>query len=147
MQVLQRMRAIIAVILAVSMAIFPIAMPQAAAMTGGHHRAAATAHDHHHDASSATVSHNDHGNFGASRDCVNDRVGESHHGASCQQHAETNGSGDASCCGTIACHAFQLTASPAVCMPVAVSSPLAVPGEEQVTGDFYGRIDRPPRTV
>jgi hypothetical protein len=145
MQVLQRMRVIIAVILAISMAIFPIAMPQTAAMTGGHHgAAAATAHDHDHDASSAT--HHDH-DLDALLDCVNDRVGDSHHGASCHQQAGVDGSGDAFCCGSIACHAFQLTASPTVYVPLAVSSGLALSGEEQVTGDFFGRIDRPPRTV
>jgi hypothetical protein len=148
MKGLQRMRAIIAVILAVSLAIFPIAMPQAAVMAGGHHGAAtATVHDHHHhDASSATVTHHDHGNVHASFDCMNDHVSDRHHGASCH-HAETDSSSDAFCCGNIACHAFQLTASPIVYVPSRSSSGPVVSGEEQIPGDFVGRIDRPPRTI
>ena len=127
-------RAIIAVLLAVSMAMFPISMPQAAAMKAGHHGAQA-AHPHVHDHGSARACHDgDAGLIGSDR-------------SACHEHPDADAKGDTLCCGSIVCHVFQVSVAPGLYTPIARSISLAIAVEEQVPSAFLGRIERPPRTV
>ena len=124
---------IIAAFLALSMAIFPISMVRAAAV-GGHNHAgiveSAEHGDHHGDIASADA------------DCA--LVASSHHHTT----PPDDGSSSApSCCGMGACHAFQMSSATGMSTPAAVAHLLHAPGDEQVTGAFLGRIDRPPRPV
>jgi hypothetical protein len=118
--------------MAVSMAIFPISMPQAAAMKAGHHGAqAAHVHDH-----------------GAAEACLDDDsilIGSDR--SACHEHPAADGKGDSLCCGSIVCHVFQVSVAPGLYTPIARSISLAVALEEQVLSAFLGRIERPPRTV
>ncbi|WP_046867842.1 hypothetical protein [Microvirga massiliensis] len=120
---------VIAVLLAITMAIFPISMPRAA-MPGGHHHAAALEGDH------GTA----------------DGVSAMHHHVSddgdCRDHfgGLHDGSG-APCCGMGACHAFEMAVAPDVSSPVTAAVPLAIVADGQVDGTIPGRLDRPPRTV
>jgi hypothetical protein len=124
---------IIAVVLALSMAIFPVSMVRAAAMVG---------HSH------AGMTFVEHGNphvhaASPQADCASL--------ASADDHATPSDEGSQnsapSCCGMAACHVFQMSAAPTVSTPTGSAHVLHSPGDEQVTGAFSVRIDRPPRTV
>jgi hypothetical protein len=118
---------IIAVLLAITMAIFPISMPRAAAL-GGHDHAAVLEGDH---GAAAEAVHHD---VSTGDDCL-DHSGGSHDGSGLP------------CCGMGACHAFEMTVAPDVHSPVTSAVPLAIIGDEQVASVTPGRLDRPPRTV
>ena len=118
---------IIAVLLAITMAIFPISMPRAAVL-GGHGHAATLDASHSHDEASVPHHH------GASVTCG--AHGSSHHDA-----------GSPGCCGMTVCHAFQVSAAPDVLSPIVRTTSVAVSQDEQVEGVTPGGLDRPPRTV
>lgn len=119
------MAPIIAVLLAITMAIFPISMPRAAA--SGAHRSPVTLDTHHA-----------HGNAEVSCDhevsvTCGDHEGETH---------EASG-----CCGMSVCHAFQVSAAPAaLCRQVTMTSITGIK-DEQVWGITPCGFDRPPRTI
>jgi hypothetical protein len=132
---------IIAVLLAITMAIFPISMPRAAAFGEHGHGAAveivhenvAVAADHHAD-------HHDHADMVAS--CDPAAVGV------CGQPEPSSHDGtSAACCGIGFCHAFQPSAAPPLFAPYLSAAPMALARDEQVEGAFAGCLDRPPRTV
>ncbi len=127
---LRLMRTILVVLLAVSMAVFPVAMPQAAASTGHNH--ASGAHEHEAPDGTADVSapHED------------DTL-EHEHAAS---HDQDEGS-SSSCCGTTTCHAFQVSSSPALGARLPLIGVVQVACDHQVPSVFPGRLERPPRTV
>jgi hypothetical protein len=112
------------------MAVFPVAMPQAAASTGHNH--ASGAHEHEAPDGTADVSapHED------------DTL-EHEHAAS---HDQDEGS-SSSCCGTTTCHAFQVSSSPALGARLPLIGVVQVACDHQVPGVFPGRLERPPRTV
>lgn len=128
------LRAIIAAFLSLSVAIIPISMPRAAGMnlTGHHGPSAAPAHEHHQ-----------HHETDAAQAC--DHQGPSR-GFACHQHADADATDDGACCGSMACHFFQVSAAPNIYVALARSVSLAV-SSERVSPTFPGRLDRPPRTV
>ena len=124
---------IIAVFLALSMAIFPISMARAGAMAGHAHAGTAQAEPRdHHNPLASTVA-----------DCASLSSGD-HHGSPSEDASHNSAP---SCCGMGACHVFQMSAAPSVSTPAGSAHLLQAPGDEQVTGAFSVRIDRPPRTV
>lgn len=125
------MRTILAALLAVCMAVFPVAMPQAAALSGHSHASAA----HTHEALDGSA----HVDASALHD---DRIVQHEHAAS---HDEEEGG--SSCCGTTACHAFQVSSLPALGVRLSLIGVVQVACDHQVPGIFSGRLDRPPRTV
>jgi hypothetical protein len=125
---------IIAVLLALSMVAFPISMVRAAAL--GSHNHAETAQAEHGDHHTQVAS--------SEADCVS--TATVHHDQAAPADDASHKSGP-SCCGMGACHAFQLSGTPSLLMPAAMAHVLHAPGDEQVTGSFSVRIDRPPRTV
>ena len=131
--ILRLTRAIIAALLAVSMAIFPISMPQAAMKASHHGAQAAHSHVHDHAAAQACLE-GDSGVIGGDR-------------SACHEHPDADGKGDTLCCGSIVCHVFQVSVAADLYTPIARSISLAVAVEEQVPSAFIGRIERPPRTV
>ena len=120
---------IIAAFLALSMAIFPISVVRAAAI-GGHSHAGVTSATEHSDVVSA----------GADRASI----GSQDDHAPCD---DTSNMGGAACCGMVACHVFDVSASPAVAVPAGSVRVLHALGDEQVNGAVSIRIDRPPRTI
>ena len=120
---------VIATLLAVCMAVFPVAMPQAAALTGHAHGSASHTHD---DPTDTDVS--------ALHDCdtIEHKHVASHHG---------DEEGSSSCCGTTACHAFQISSLPALSVRLSLIGVIQVACYHQVPGVSSGRLDRPPRTA
>lgn len=129
------MRSVVAALLAVSMAIFPISIPQAAAVgspeVGHHHAATAEA---------------PHGRAHASVDCKNVSVDGVTIAGECSPQQRADYATGQDCCNMV-CHFFQLSAAPAVAVPVGALVTLAMVGDEQVSGPSPSRLDRPPRTV
>jgi hypothetical protein len=132
---LRLMGILIVALLAFTMAIFPISVPQAAASAGHRHPAmTGTGHAHaaldgEHDHAHATASHGT--DLGAAAD-------------------HDQGPNDCSgpvCCSMGTCHAFQAIALPDLVSPAASIVPVALPGDEQVDGITAGGVDKPPRTV
>jgi hypothetical protein len=124
---LRLMDHIIAVLLAITMAIFPISVGQAAAVKGSEHAVALDAH-HTHDEALVTC--------------------DSSVAATCSDHHTGNHDGTSpGCCGIGVCHAFQASAAPAVYSPHRSAVLMALTRDEQVDGIVSGRLDRPPRTV
>lgn len=124
---------IIAVFLALSMAIFPISMVRATAM-GGHSHAA-----------TAQVEYGDHHAHVASSDAdCPSLTNVDDHGVPAENASHESGP---SCCGMGACHVFQMSAAPSVFTPAGSAHVLHALEDEQVSGAFSVRIDRPPRTV
>ncbi|RDI57207.1 hypothetical protein [Microvirga subterranea] len=127
---------LIVALLAFTMAIFPISVPQAAASTG-HPHATATAAGHTHAAFDG-----DHGHV--------HEPASSHEIAVDASADHGQGSHDCSgpvCCSMGTCHAFQAIALPDLFSPAASIVPVAFPGDEQVDGVTAGGLDKPPRTV
>ncbi|QFU16548.1 hypothetical protein [Microvirga thermotolerans] len=132
------MGTIIVALLAITMAIFPISVPQAAASAGHRHAAVTSAGPTH-----------DHAAIG----------GEHGHAGGAASHDDTVSSASADrpqggqdcagpvCCSMGTCHAVQDTALPILHSPAGSRLPIAMPGDEQVAGIVVGRLDRPPRTV
>lgn len=136
------MRVVIAALVAVSLAIFPIATAPAAGIgiDGGRHGLAGL---EHHDNAAAGLDDFHHGKVGASHACdagepaASSPAGDPAADAQCA----------AVCCGGMACHFFQVSSVPPISAPPAEPSGLAVPGEEQLAGTVPDQLDRPPRTV
>ena len=127
---------IIVALLAITMAIFPISMPQAAASMGPEHPVTADIGYAH-----ATFDGvHEHAAVMASCDDVV-ASGCSDHDPGPHDPAGPN------CCGMGMCHAFQLSVTPILNSPALSFAPVAIAGDEQVASAVSGRIDRPPRTV
>jgi hypothetical protein len=125
----------IVAILAVALAIFPIAGA-----------GAGSPRDHH--AQLATTVHHDH-NSGTALDAgFVESDAEPHN---CASSANGNEHGKqhptSGCCGMGACHALAFVSSPIVASPTSFRSSLALRGDEQVRGQPSAPLDRPPRTV
>ncbi len=131
---MQVMRTIIAALLAACMAIFPIAMPQASALAGHSHTSAATA-----DARTADVID------AAGHAHLCDEASDAAH----HEHASHNGNPDngQTCCGSMTCHAFQVSAAPSLVTRLRLSGVVHISRDQQVALTFSGRLDRPPRTA
>jgi hypothetical protein len=136
------MSPIIAVLLAITMAVFPISMPRAAAF--GQHGHAQTAKVVQDEAASAADHQNagDHGHADTVASCDPAVLG----GCSEPQPSSHDGTTPA-CCGAGMCHAFEVSAAPAVFSPHLSPGPTVQTGDEQVDEAVSGRLDRPPRTV
>lgn len=130
---------LIVALLAFTMAIFPISMPQAAVSAGHQHAGVAGAgHKHVHDHAAVDGTH-DHADVASHADAVSSASGD-----------HERGSQDCSgpvCCSMGTCHAFQDTAFPILFSPAASNFPVAMPTDEQVGGITRGGLDKPPRTV
>jgi hypothetical protein len=132
---LRLMGTIIVALLAFTMAIFPISVPQAAASAGHRHAAIAeTGHAHavldgEHDHAHATASHG------------------TDLSVSADHEQGTHDCSGPVCCSMGTCHAFQAIALPDLFSPAASIVPVAFPGDEQVDGITAGGLDKPPRTV
>ncbi|MBM6595383.1 hypothetical protein [Microvirga pudoricolor] len=130
------MGTIIVALLAFTMAIFPISVPQAAA-SAGHQHAAMVGVAHEHGGVDGDHEHAD--ELASSLDATLDASAD---------HDE--GSQDCSgpvCCSMGTCHAFQAGVAPDVHSPTTSQTPPAMPGDEQIAGITVGGLDRPPRTV
>lgn len=124
---LRLMRTVVAALLALCMAVFPVAMPQAAASKGHGHGSAVHAQDGHA-----------HGSATHDHDIV-----EHEHAASHDGDEESS----SACCGTTTCHAFQISSLPTLGARLSLIGVVQVAYDHQVPGVFSGRLDRPPRTV
>ncbi|MCC2650955.1 MAG: hypothetical protein K0R61_2256 [Microvirga sp.] len=115
---------------AVALAVFPLSGARALGL-GGHHQkvAAGAQHGHHpeisHHATTEAAS--------GAHDCSEDEHGSGHPAPGC--------------CDMGACHAMALTASVVVATPASFGRTVVRLGDEQVRGEFFFRLDRPPRTV
>jgi len=132
---LRLMGTIIVALLAFTMAIFPISVPQAAA-SAGHPHAATVEAGHTHAACDG-----DHEHLGEVGPHGTDLGAAADHGQGPQDC-----SGPV-CCSMGTCHAFQASVLPDLSSPAASTIPVALPGDEQVEGITAGGLDKPPRTV
>lgn len=125
-----------AALLAVCMAVFPIAMPQASAVAGHSHTETSVVHDHDHSSVAAAA-------IPAPDDEVSSAVAGHH------EHASHEGpsSDGKTCCGTMTCHVFQVSHAPALATRLPLTGVVQVTCDQQVTKAAPGRLDRPPRTV
>ncbi|WP_114946370.1 hypothetical protein [Microvirga calopogonii] len=137
---LRLMATIIVALLAITMAIFPISVPQAAAAAGHRHAAAVSSSDGHSHEHRVGGGEHEHVHRPASGDEVTSSASADHDQGS-------QGCAGPICCSMGTCHAFQDTALPVLDSPAASRLPIAVPGDEQVGGITAGGLDRPPRTV
>jgi len=129
---------IVAALLAITMAIFPVGMPQAAASTGHSHAALAAGHSH----AGGSAPHHDEA-AGLQAVCHSSAVQ-----SDCDRNpADPHDHGDANCCGGLGCHSFQVSSAPIISSPITSRILIAVAGDEQVSGIAPGRLDRPPRTM
>jgi len=129
---------IIVALLAITMAIFPISVPQAAVSAGHQHAMASAGHKHVHEHATIDRAH-EHADVTSHADVVSSASGD-----------HEKGSRDCTgpvCCSMGTCHAFQDTAFPILSSPAASHLPIAMPGDEQVGGITTGGLDKPPRTV
>jgi hypothetical protein len=124
---LRLMGPLIAVLLAVTMAIFPISIPRAAALSG-----------HGHAAEFGTHTHDE---AGISRDHESPAPCGDHHGSG------KHDVGSPGCCGMGVCHAFQVSAAPDLLSPQVTAASIVLSADEQVRGVTPGSLDRPPRTI
>jgi hypothetical protein len=125
----------IVAILAVALAIFPIAGAGAGSPGGHHAQLVTTAHPDHNSGTAPDAGFVESG--AESHDCASSANANDHD----KQHA-TSG-----CCGMGACHALAFVTSPIVASPAFFRSSLALCGDEQVRGEPSAPLDRPPRTV
>ena len=133
---LRLMGTIIVALLAITMAIIPISVPQAAASAGNHHAVTVDAgHEH------ATVDgdHEHADELAPTQDAALD--------ASADHHQGSEDCSGPVCCSMSTCHAFQESAPPTVYSPAVSQISMAVAGDDQVGGITTGGLDRPPRTV
>jgi hypothetical protein len=130
------MSTIIVALLAITMAIFPISVPQAAASTGYQHAVMVGA-GHQHSAVDGDHEHVDEMAPSANADLS----------ASDNHHQNPDDCSGPVCCSMSTCHAFQEAAAPTVYSPTITEAPMAMAGDEQVGGITTGGLDRPPRTV
>ncbi|MBM1170141.1 hypothetical protein [Microvirga arabica] len=132
------MGTIFVALLALTMAILPISMLQAAApAVAGHGHTMAVDAGHGHAAAEENHEHADivaaHGDTALS--------GSSEHAGNSEDCTGTF------CCSMTACHVFQISAPPNLYSPAVSQAPMAMAGDEQVGGITTGGLDRPPRTV
>ena len=129
---MQLVRPILAALLALSLAIFPISGMGSAVLASHahHHHGAATAHTHDH----ATVA--DHDGADELASAADD----------CAGHEASHGK-ETGCCGMGACHAFTVAALVGFTYSALPMGSIANRGDEQVRGELSARIERPPRTV
>lgn len=135
---MRAMQPIIVALLAVCMAIFPIAMPRAA-VTAGHSHETTAAHAHEalgHDHRHASVT---------SPDSEVDLAAVAEHDPHAS-HGEETGNG-LSCCGTTTCHSFQTSSPPVLCKRLPAMLRVEASNDPQVRSLVAGRRDKPPRTV
>lgn len=128
---LRFVRAFIAILLTASLVIAPAAVLPALASAGNH--LAMTFQGAEESTGTATLSHE-----GQALEQASDA--DDHSGHHSGPHKA------ASCC-KLACHAFGLALGPVVFVPFASAPVLNVSADEQVTGTYLGRIDRPPRPL
>ncbi|WP_201860746.1 hypothetical protein [Microvirga soli] len=130
------MGTIIVALLAITMAIFPISGPQAAAQAAHRHAAVAdTVHGH-----AASEGDHEHADVTASCDASAWNV-------SADSHPDTQACVGLICCSMGACHAFQVSAAPSLYSPAVSEASTALACDEQVEEITIGGLDRPPRTV
>lgn len=121
---MRRVSPIIALLLAIAMAVFPLAMPQAAGRMEAGHGVELSAEQ----------------GFDHSEACDDSmESGPSHHQGSDSQNA--------GCCGMGACHVFQVSSGQDSFLPLSIPALLKISQDEQVTAPASGRLDRPPRTI
>ncbi|QRM34655.1 hypothetical protein [Microvirga sp. VF16] len=130
------MGTIIVALLALTMAILPISMSQAAA-PAGHGPATAVNAGHEH---AAVDGDHEHADVLASCD-------DTALSGFSDQDGDTQDCTGLICCSMGACHAFQGSAPPSLYSPAASQAPMVMAGDEQVGGITAGGLDRPPRTV
>jgi ABC-type nickel/cobalt efflux system permease component RcnA len=136
---LRLMGTLIVALLAITMAIFPISMPRAAASAGHQHAVVAGAgHEHVHDHATVDRAH-DHADAASHADVVSSASGD--------HDQDSHDCTGPVCCSMGTCHAFQDTAFPILSSPAVSHLPVAMPGDEQVGGITTGSLDKPPRTV
>ena len=130
------MGTIIVALLAITMAILPISVPQAAmAAVHGHAAAVDAGHDH------ASVD-GDHEHAHVQTSSVDT--------ASVDLDDHDGNSDDCTgpvCCSMGTCHAVQVSAPSGVYSPNASRTPMIMVGDDQVGGITAGGLDKPPRTV
>ena len=130
------MGTIIVALLAITMAIFPITVPQAAASAGHQHAIMIDAgHEH-----TAIDGEHEHVDELASSDDTSLRASTDH------QQGSKDCSGPV-CCSMGTCHAAQVSAPASVYSPTVSQASMTMAGDEQVGGITTGGLDRPPRTV
>lgn len=122
------MGTIIAVLLAIIMAVFPISMPQAAVSAGHQHGAMHSGHGH--------------GDRAAKVSCDNRTLVAGETG-----NQNSHDAGGQICCSMGSCHALQAGTVPTLHLPAPTVIPAATTGDEQVDDIIPGRLDRPPRAV
>lgn len=126
-------RTILAVLLAVCVVAFPVAMPWAAAST-------VQVHAHETSSGHAHASSADHSSDAV--DVVSGIDGRHEHASGGE-----SGTAPAPCCGTVMCHAFQVSYPPVVVQRSPLTGPARVVQDQQVTWSLTDRLDRPPRTA
>ena len=132
-------RPIVAALVAVAMAMFPITGPRLAT-------AAPFAGGHHHVGSQAVQMHGAHVHgTTVAAPCLGDAVDEA---IPASAHASTDASDTAgqSCCN-MACHFVALSVAPCWSAPALMPATVSAARDDQVRGVFSGRIERPPRTI
>lgn len=133
---LRLMGTIIVALLAITMAIFPISMPQAVAHAAHQHvTRVGTGHEH-----GVAERGHQHPDLQASHDAAAVGLSGSH-------DPDTQDCTGVVCCSMGACHAFQDTAPPSLFSPAVSEISIALTRDEQVEEVIVGGLDRPPRTV
>lgn len=130
------MGTIIVALLAITMAILPISVPQVAmAAAHGHATVVDTGHEH------AAVDRNHvHAHVvAASLDTAAINLG-GHDG-------DSHNCPGSVCCNMNTCHAVQASVPPSIYSPTVSQIHIAMSGDEQVGGITGSGLDRPPRTV
>jgi hypothetical protein len=131
---------IIVALLAITMAIFPISVPQAVASAAHQHALVASiGHEHAHE--HAVDGDHEHTEVLAS---------PSNDAALSASSDHDQGSQDCTgvvCCSMGVCHAFQVSENPSLSSPAGALIPMAMAGDEQVGGITASGLDKPPRTV
>ena len=117
------LRALIAILLAMAIAMLPIAMPQAAAMSTDHH-AGAVSHAH-----------------GALVDCHS--TTDSH---SCGEEIGSNDLLGSACCN-MSCHILQASSAPQIHLRASSFASVTFKADEQVSGTSLTPSRRPPKSA
>jgi hypothetical protein len=120
---------IVTVLIAVALAVLPLAGAHSVMHGGNQLKVGATGH-HSHPA-----------------DVVSDdapvEMASGAHDCSSKEHRNQHPA--TGCCDMGACHALAFVASIVVAVPASFGSSVVVLGDEQVRGEFSFRLDRPPR--
>ena len=130
------MGTIIVALLAITMAIFPVTVPQAAA-SAGHQHAIMIGAGHEH---ASVDGEHEHVDELVSSDGTTQRASTDHH----QSSKDCSGP---VCCSMGTCHAVQVSAPTGVYSPTVSQASMIMAGDRQVGGLATGGPDRPPRTV